>query len=212
MKHRLPGSRFTAGGKGDAEDDAIILDEIAHGNLEHFERFVERYKRRLFGYIRSRVGDAHWAEDLTQEVFLRAFRAGYRGVYDGHRSARTWLFTIANNCVIDFLRAKRSKPLALQSQLRRQSDDADAITLRADRSGGPATEAIRSEDRRRTEQMLERLPEAQRAVVALKVYGGLKFAEIAEVLGANTATVKSQMRYALDKIQRMLPPGEEAKR
>ncbi len=190
-------------------DDGEILDEIARGELEHFDSFVNCYKAKLFGYIRHRVRDAHWAEDLTQEVFLRAFRAGYRGAYLGRSNARAWLFTIANNCVIDFLRAERSRGMITQTQLRKGDGHSGPIAVREARTGNPAAGIIRSEDQARAEQLLAKLPEPQRIVVVLKVLSELRFGEIAEVLGCSVQTVKSRMRYGLDKLQQMLPGDQE---
>jgi RNA polymerase sigma factor (sigma-70 family) len=96
-------------------EDAEILAEIARNDLRRFDALVNRYKVRLMRYIGHRVRDRHHAEDLTQEAFLRLFRAARAGGYSERASVSTWLFTIADNCVTDYLRAAGRKRLTLES-------------------------------------------------------------------------------------------------
>src|SRR4051812_1384201 len=74
--------------------DADVLRRVAAGDLAGFDTFVDRYKQRLFRHIHRRIRDLHRAEDLTQEVFLRLFRAARAGGYTGQARVVTWLFTI----------------------------------------------------------------------------------------------------------------------
>jgi RNA polymerase sigma-70 factor (ECF subfamily) len=91
-------------------DDRAVLAEIASGQLDAFDVFVDRYKDRLYRYLRSQVSDAHAAEDLAQEVFLRVFRAAKLGHQATAVSAAPWLFTIARNCATDYLRLRYRRP------------------------------------------------------------------------------------------------------
>ncbi len=175
-------------------DDAEVLSEIARGELDRFDAFVDRYKGRLFAFIRQRVGDAHRAEDLTQDVFLRAFRAARRGGYDGRPNAGAWLFSIAHNCVTDYLRLLARRPVVV---------DAGAGDVPA-----RSTEPARRDPLRSTVYaMLAHLPPEQREVVVLKAVGGLTFAEIAAVVGCPVPTAKSRMRYGLEKLRALLSEG-----
>jgi RNA polymerase sigma-70 factor, ECF subfamily len=178
-------------------DDATLLKAIAAGDTRQFDLFVNRYKGRLFGYLCRRTGDAHRAEDLTQEVFLRVFRAVGRSGFAGAASASTWLFTIANNCAVDEMRTRQRRPVVLQGDL---GEGAASGFDRGDLSADPAAEAVRAADRRRASEALRRLPEEQQQVVSLKLVGGLTFSEIAEVVGCPMPTVKARMRYALQKL------------
>jgi len=173
-------------------DDAAILRQTARGDLSGFDAFVGRYRSRLISYVCQRLGDVHRAEDIAQEVFLRAFRAAARGGFRGKGSAAPWLFAIARNCVTDYLRARDQEVLPLPA-------DATGVEgLAGGRGGSP------SEDNCPAGDLLANLPEAQRDVVALKVLCGLTFAEIGEVVGCPTATAKSRMRYGLCKLRERL--------
>jgi len=172
--------------------DAAALDGVAGGDLSAFEALVDRYKHRLFRHIRRRVADPHKAEDLTQEVFLRLFRAARAGGYRTGRSrVVTWLFTIAGNCVTDHLRAEGVRSVV--RAVREQSEPQD-----------PHHAAAMREGESRVRRLLLELPEAQREVVELHVLDGLSFGDVAELVGAPIPTVKSRLVYALRKLKRSM--------
>jgi RNA polymerase sigma-70 factor (ECF subfamily) len=191
-------------------EDARILAEIARGDLGRFDVLVDRYKVRLMSYLRHRVPDRHHAEDLVQEAFLRMFRAARSGGYSGRASVCTWLFTIADNCATDYLRASGRQPPMLESDTagRNEDDSARMLDRRSAPDPDPAEAAARRESQGRAEALLDCLPEEQRRVVALKVLGGLTLAEIAAVVGCPLGTVKSRLLYGLRKIEASLArPG-----
>ena len=187
-------------------ENSSLLRQIGRGDHRGFDALVDRYKNRLLAYIVYRVSDRHRAEDLTQEVFLRAFRATVRGKRLEPDGVAAWLFAIARNCVIDFLRSNGRKPVLLETEL----SPGEELPSRGPRSPeviGPAEAAQRAEGRRRIERLLARLPEDQREVLVLRVFGGLTVAEIAESTGSSLSTAKSRMRYGLLKIRQMIQPS-----
>ncbi len=189
-------------------DDGVVLAQIGRGNLLHFDAFVDRYKTRLLAYIHHRIDDIHRAEDITQEVFLRAFRTARRGAYRGGASAGAWLFVIARNCITDYLRACGRRTVVYQGDL---ADDDRLFTKvhhPAQTESNPRLSRIA--DRGGVEAILARLPEPQREVLALKVFSELTFAEIAEVVDCGLSTVKSRMRYAVAKVRELLTQAEDA--
>ena len=123
----LPEMRHPSDQPPASVEDAEILAEIARGGLGRFDILVNRYKVRLTSYIGHRVPDRHHAEDLAQEAFLRLFRAARTGGYSGHASVSTWLFTIADNCATDHLRASGRKPLTLESDSAGRNDDSTSV-------------------------------------------------------------------------------------
>jgi RNA polymerase sigma-70 factor (ECF subfamily) len=187
-------------------EDARILAEIAGGDLGRFDVLVDRYKVRLMSYLGHRVPDRHHAEDLVQEAFLRLFRAARSGGYSGRASVSTWLFTIADNCTTDYLRASGRQPLMLESDTagRNEDDSASMLDRRFSPDLDPAEAAARRESQGRAEALLDCLPEEQRRVVALKVLGGLTLAEVAAVVRCPLGTVKSRLLYGLRKIEALL--------
>jgi RNA polymerase sigma-70 factor, ECF subfamily len=185
--------------------DVEILAEIARGDLERFDVLVDRYKVRLMSYLGHRVPDRHHAEDLVQEAFLRLFRAARNGGYSGQASVSTWLFTIADNCATDYLRASGRQPLTLESDTAARNDDsASVLDGFCSPDLDPAEAAAHRESQGRAEALLDCLPDEQRRVVALKVLGGLTLAEVAEVVGCPVGTAKSRLLYGLRKIEAAL--------
>jgi RNA polymerase sigma-70 factor (ECF subfamily) len=179
--------------------DAELLRKIAAGDLTVFDQLVDRYKRPLFNHIRRRVNDPHRAEDLTQEVFLRLFRAARADTYTGQARVVTWLFTIAGNAVTDHLRAE-----GLRASVRLARDEAE--------SQDPSDAAAAREGESRVRRLLLELPEAQRVVVELHVLDGLSFADVAELVGSPIPTVKSRLVYALRKLKPLLEAQADARR
>jgi RNA polymerase sigma-70 factor (ECF subfamily) len=194
------GVAAAAGGELDREPpgddaDAEALRRLADGDLGRFDEFVARHKTHLFRHIHRRIRDPHRAEDLTQETFLRLFRAARAGGYTGQARVVTWLFNIAGNCVTDHLRAEGLR--ASVRVVREQADSQDPLDAAAEREGES-----------RVRRLLLELPEEQRVVVELKILDGLTFGEIAELLGCPIPTVKSRLVYALRKLKRSLDESE----
>jgi RNA polymerase sigma-70 factor, ECF subfamily len=166
---------------------------------------VDRYKVRLMAYLGHRLHDRHQAEDLVQEAFLRLFRAARNGGYTKQASVCTGLFTIADNCATDYLRACGRQPLTLESDTAGDNDDLASVLDGCSASGvDPVEAAMHRESQGRAETLLDCLPEEQRRVVALKVLGGLTLAEVAEVVGCPVGTAKSRLLYGLRKIEALL--------
>ncbi len=194
-----------------ASDDDAIIRAIAAGDVSRFDEFVDRYKTRIFRYALQRTGDAHAAEDITQDVFLRVFRSAGTGREDaprfaGRSSAATWIFSIARHRLADHFRAARRRPLVLESEA--AGPDGSGMPDPVDPSRGPEEEALRSEEEARARVLLDKLPEEQREVLALRAWAGLGMREIAEVVDCPVATARSRLRGAVEKLQRLLPRKE----
>ena len=136
---------------------------------------------------------------------LRLFRAARNGGYSRQASVSTWLFTIADNCATDHLRAFGRQRVTLESDAAGGDDgSAGMLDRRFSPDLDPAEAAARRESQGRAEALLDCLPEEQRRVVALKVLGGLTVAEVAAVVGCPVGTAKSRLLYGLRKIEALL--------
>lgn len=176
-----------------AMDD--LVSGLAAGRPDAFDRLVSEFGDRIYRFVKRLAGE-RWAEDLTQEVFLRVHRsaAGYRptGRFD------SWLFTIANNLCIDWMRKQRPE----------QSMSAVDEELAPERFAGPAREPLEllegAERRRAILKAVEALPLEQKQVFLLREEGGLSFKEIAEVARCPLNTALGRMHYALEHLRRSL--------
>jgi RNA polymerase sigma-70 factor (ECF subfamily) len=182
--------------------DEELLVRFQRGQREAFGVLVRRYERELYGYLRRYLGDASLADDVFQNTFLQLYTKV--GKYEAGRPVRPWLYTIATHQAIDALRrCGRHQALSLEQQ-REVTADGDIHTLIGmleSRTPGPLDRAQEEERRLTVRASVERLPEFLRQVVLLAYYQGLKYREIADILGIPVGTVKSRLHAALVRLQ-----------
>jgi RNA polymerase sigma-70 factor (ECF subfamily) len=184
-------SRSQAVGMSEAATDreCDLVAACRRGEAQAFERLVERHQRAVFGLCLRMVNHREDAADLTQEVFVRAFRS--IGRFRGESAVSTWLYRIAVNACRTFRSTRRPDGQPLQE------DSAVAA---------PALiEGLDREARARlVREAIARLPEKQRATLVLKVYHEMTHEQVAEVLGTTAGTAKANLFHALVKLRRLL--------
>ena len=162
-------------------DEALML-RFSSGETDAFEELIDRYERRVLGFVRRFVSDDATAADLMQETFIRVIGAAKR--YQATASFSTWILRIARNLCTDHARKNRSrtKHVALdeftQKKLR-SAERTDAATLD-------------NEIRSKIDQAVDRLPPKQKEVFVLRQLLNLSFKEIAAVVETSENTVKSR--------------------
>jgi RNA polymerase sigma-70 factor (ECF subfamily) len=185
----------------DCSDEDLLI-RFCKGQSEAFGVLVRRYERELYGYLRRYLGDASMAEDVFQNTFLQLYVKSNQ--YEPGRPVRPWLYTIATNQAIDALRRNgRHQALSLD-QGRDEKADGDVHSLLEaleSRGPGPSDLAHSQETRERIRASVDRLPDFLRQVLLLAYYQGLKYREIADILGIPVGTVKSRLHAALVKLQ-----------
>jgi len=177
------------------------------GDLAAFQELLARHERPLWTFLRRFVGDAATAEDLLQEVFLRVVRAA--SDWKGEAKFSTWLYTIARNlCTDQARRAVHRRAESLEAPAGPASaDDSGPILVdrvAAGRSGGrgePEDAAMNRQLRAELDRAVDALPDEQREVFLMREVMDMPFAEIARAVEASEPTVKSRMRYALEKLR-----------
>jgi len=175
--------------------DEDLMQRVAAGNREAMAPLVRRYASPLLTFIRRMTGDWHRAEELFQEAFLAVWQCRRR--YQYPRPFRPWLFALAlNKCRADF-RKCAAMPVFLDDELELRVPAHDR---------GPVEAAIASETAVLVAQAATTLPPKQRAVLVLRVWNGLEYAEIAQILNRTEATIRSQMFHALTAMRRYLEP------
>jgi RNA polymerase sigma-70 factor (ECF subfamily) len=182
--------------------DEDLLGRFCRGQTEAFGVLVRRYERELYGYLRRYLGDGSLAEDVFQNTFLQLYLKS--GQYEEGRPVRPWLYTIATHQAIDALRRNARHQVLSLEQNRTDSPDGEARSLLdALESRGPAPlDNLTAQERReRVRAGVERLPDFLREVVLLAYYQGLKYREIADILGIPVGTVKSRLHAALVRLQ-----------
>jgi RNA polymerase sigma-70 factor (ECF subfamily) len=174
-----------------------------------FRELVRRHQRGLYNFALRQVHAPSIAEDIVQEVFVRVVQ----NVESFKEEARfaTWAYTIARNLCIDHLRKRvHRRHASLDQSNGPDSSDAPLVErVAAEGAGGADRAAIGKELGAHIAAAVEKLPDDQREVFLMRHLGELPFKEIAEVLGTNENTVKSRMRYALERLQAALSEYED---
>jgi len=181
-------------------EDTEILRRCLTGDEQAYRQIVARYQRQVYSLALRVVRQAEDAEDLTQETFVRMFRALDR--YDSSRPFGAWLFTIASRLCIDHLRRQRLRPISLV-QLEPGSEEEYTIEV-VDPAPRPDEVAARAEEERRTRALIDALPPHYRIVVLLRHQHDLSYDEIAEALHLPLGTVKARIHRARALLKRHL--------
>src|SRR5580700_9611109 len=173
-------------------------------NVEHFEKIVDDYQRRLYGFALRMTGNREDAEGIVQDAFVRAYRALGKMSQEQRSELRLqpWLYTITLNVTRNRLRSKRPTNVALDALA-----DPDAL-LNETQEGPDQPEAIvdRAADMVLVEQALLQLPMHLRAAATLRFIEGRSHPEIAEILNQPIGTVKSHVHRAVRILRRILGP------
>lgn len=180
------------------EDFALIdkatiqKDETAYADL------MKRYKKPVYHMILKMVRNVDDAEDLTIEAFAKAFKNLHRFKKDYTFS--TWLFRIATNNCIDFIRKKRLETLSLDSPFK--GDDGDSINIDVqDTDLNPQEETIKRQKVKLVRKFVTMLPPKYQRLVKLRYFDELSYEEIAEELEAPLGTIKAQLHRARELLQ-----------
>lgn len=163
-----------------------------------FDGLIEAFQDRLVHYAFRRLKDFHEAEDVIQEVFVKAYTC--RGEMRHVTRVAPYLYRMAANLCTD--RQRRHRPVLIPL------DEIDTDSL-ADSRGNAAQAAEVSESLSRTERLLARLPKTQAEVLRLRVLDDLPLEEIAKVQGCSMEAAKSRLRYAVQKLRRIVSKAKE---
>jgi RNA polymerase sigma-70 factor (ECF subfamily) len=187
-------------------DDATLVRGCLRDDPDAFRFLVERYQREVYGLTLRILGRPEDAEDVTQETFLRAFRA--LGRYDPTRPFGAWLHTIASRLCIDHHRRNRAKFISLTRPEEGTSGEERTIEL-TDPADRPDEEVEKSELARRLDALVQELPPDSRAAILLRHQQDLPYDEIARVLGVPIGTIKARIHRARIMLkQKLLAQGD----
>jgi RNA polymerase sigma-70 factor (ECF subfamily) len=176
--------------------DETLMLAYAGGNLHAFESLYSRHRGPLYRFLMRQLRNQALADEMFQDVWQRvvAARAGWKP----EALFTTWLYRIAHNRLNDHWRALKHRPPA--------PEDAEERTARMADPDTPERQLSQFEERRRLQLALDELPPEQREVVLLRLEQELTLEEIGAIVGAGRETIKSRLRYAMDKLRARLNP------
>jgi RNA polymerase sigma-70 factor (ECF subfamily) len=176
------------------EDHALVEQALA-GHKRAFEDLVRRYEKPIYYLCLRSVREEGAAADLAQTTFLKAYE-GLRG-FRGQASFKTWLYRIAINLCKNYVRDHGKKKWDSLGEMDPPS------------TANPLRELIEHESQQLLARAWARLPEKQRMTVTLKVQEGMKYREIAEVMGSSVGTIKANFHHACTRLKAMLQEGRD---
>ena len=169
------------------------IEQAITGNREAFARLYDAYAKQVYGFVYTKTQHTHTAEDITSQVFMKALEHIHTFRKE-KASFSTWIFTIARRTIIDYYRTKKSEhaiedawDIPSGSDIPRDTD----IVLRF----------------AEVAKIMKELSTAERDLITLRIWQGLSFAEIAEILGKSPAACKVGYGRAIQKIRQALPQG-----
>jgi len=172
-------------------DDRGLVEVCLGGRVDAFDVIVERHQRAVYQLCFRFVHRHEDAADLTQEVFLRAYRGLRR--FRGDATLTTWLYRIGVNVCLNQVSGRRAQETPL--------DHAPNIPAAGD---DPASSFVRAREGARVRAAVARLPRKQRATLILRVYQDLSHREIALALGTTVGAVKANFFHALGNLKKLL--------
>ena len=181
-----------------ADPDRELMERFRSGERAAFDQLVRRHQKQIWRLVWRYVKRDADAADVTQQAFVRAFKG--MAAFRGTSSVRSWLYRIAINCALSWLRDhKREQPSEI-------ADDAPS-----DVSPAPV-QLIATQDTAALRAAIEKLPPKQKLVLELRVFDDLSFKEVAELAGCTENTAKVNFHYAVKKLRELLVGGHDAQR
>ena len=178
--------------------DGQLLSQYKNGNEEAFAVLLDRHKDRVFTTIYLIVKDRYQAEDLMQEVFIKAIKTIKSGKYNEEGKFLPWILRIAHNLAIDnFRKSKRNPEIVME--------DGSSVFNTLEFAEAPIEdEHIKQDTYNLLKQYIQELPEAQKEVLVMRHYMQMSFQEIADATGVSINTALGRMRYALINLRKKL--------
>ncbi len=182
-------------------DEMVLVKRARQGDLGAYDELVRRYQERIYATIYHMTSNHEDANDLAQEAFIKAFQA--LKSFKGGSSFYTWVYRIAVNKTINFLKQRKHKShLSLDDLDFNAEHDPDLVALISEKT--PRREINLAELQEKLNIAMQRLSEPHRLVVTLHDVQGLSHEEIAKIMDCNIGTVRSRLFYARQQLQAYL--------
>ena len=181
-------------------EDNVLVERAQNGDTIAFDRLVVKYNQRIYGLVYNMTSNHEDTNDLLQDIFARSY--SYIGKFKGKSSFYTWLYSIAVNMTINFLKKRKKRmTFSLNDIDSRIEHDKEFIEATSAPDGDPVRNVNLKELQQKLNEAMMQLSENHRAVVTLFDIQGLPHAEISKILGVSEGTVRSRLFYAHRQLQ-----------
>lgn len=197
---RKPTSMYTASELERIDEDELV-NRFQNGDIEAFNPLVLKYEKKIYNLIYQQIRDRETAKDISQEVFLKAFKALPN--FKGGSAFYSWIYRIAINSSIDFQRQRNRSRILTFEEL---PPDADDVLRMSDSHPSPEKLLEEKELGKVIRKAVRELPPGQRRVFNLRHRRKLAIKEIAVLLNRSEGTIKAHLHHAHRRLQGMLLP------
>lgn len=178
--------------------ESALVERARNGNMGAYNDLIRRYQERIYATVYHMTSNHEDANDLTQETFIKAFSA--LKSFKGGSSFYTWIYRIAVNKTINFLKQRKNRVhMSLNDLDFNAEHDPDLVALVSDKT--PQRDAGLAELQEKLNEAMQKLSEYHRLVVTLHDVQGMSHEEIAKIMGCNIGTVRSRLFYARQQLQ-----------
>ena len=182
-------------------DEPSLIANAVKGDLAAFDELVRRHQQRIYATLYHMTSNHEDANDLTQETFIKAFQA--LKSFKGGSSFYTWIYRIAVNKTINFLKQRKNRAgMSLNDLDFNAEHDPDLVSLISEKT--PRRDAGLAELQEKLNAAMQKLSEDHRMVVTLHDVQGLSHDEVAKIMNCNIGTVRSRLFYARQQLQAFL--------
>lgn len=187
--------------KARAAEDLALVNRAKNEDAAAYDDLIRKYQERIYATVYHMTSNHEDANDLTQETFIKAYRA--LKSFKGDSSFYTWVYRIAINKTINFLKQRKNRyHMSLNDLDFNAENDPDLVALISDKT--PRRDLGLAELQEKLNAGMQKLSEAHRTVVTLHDVQGLSHDEIAEIMNCNVGTVRSRLFYARQQLQATL--------
>jgi RNA polymerase sigma factor (sigma-70 family) len=182
--------------------DQQLVSAYIQGNEQSLEILIERHKSKVFNYIMSFVKNRDIADDLFQDIFIKAITTLKKGGYNEEGKFLPWLMRIAHNMIIDHFRREKRMPMV------GKTETFDIFDVLGDTDPNVEEAIVFETINQDVKKLIDYLPEDQKEVLNLRLFCNLSFKDIAEETGVSINTALGRMRYALINMRKLVEEND----
>ena len=179
--------------------DTTLIAEFISGNSNSFSLLLERYQKRIYGFIFSKVHDPDLADDIFQDTFIKVVKNLRLGKYNDEGRFLSWVIRIAHNLIMDHYRKIKRLPKH-ESKI----EYFDVLDRLVEQNSSIEESMIETQIHADLSLLIEELPDSQKEVLRMRLFQDMSFKEIGDQTGVSINTALGRMRYAVINLRKMI--------
>lgn len=179
--------------------DTTLIAEFISGNGNSFSILLDRYQKRIYGFIYSKVHDTDLADDIFQDTFIKVVKNLRLGKYSDEGRFLSWVIRIAHNLIMDHYRKIKRLPKH-ESKI----ENFDVLDRLAEQNSSIEESMIETQIHADLSLLIEELPDSQKEVLRMRLFKDMSFKEIGDQTGVSINTALGRMRYAVINLRKMI--------